>query len=271
VRWIVRQFRTRRRALLSFGTVFAIYLLLAYVLLPIAWTHHEHQPGLADRPMVTRTAQDIPGDPLNIGLIGDREDVIRAMHAAGWYPADPITLKTSVEIVGSVLLDRPYRTAPVSSLYYDGRREDLAFELPVGANAKQRHHVRFWKVIDSGAEGRPVWLGSATYDRSVGISSYTGQVTHDIAPDIDAERDFLSQALQAAGMVETIYQVSGVEPTLNGRNGEGSRYQTDGEIRMLVLVAAGKPQTTPPRVLDSPPLVEAKDAAWQAIKNAVSP
>jgi len=36
------------------------------------------------------------------------------MHAAGRYPADPITLKSSIEIVCSVLLDRPYKDAPVT-------------------------------------------------------------------------------------------------------------------------------------------------------------
>jgi hypothetical protein len=43
------------------------------------------------------------------------------MHSAGWYPADPITLRTSIEIVGSVVLDRPYHDAPVSPLYYNGQ------------------------------------------------------------------------------------------------------------------------------------------------------
>jgi hypothetical protein len=33
-----------------------------------------------------------------------------------------------VEIIGSVLLDRPYKSAPVSPLYFEGRHEDLAFE-----------------------------------------------------------------------------------------------------------------------------------------------
>jgi len=101
------------------------YGLLAYLVLPGFWTHYEHQRGLADMPMVTRTAQGIPGDPMNVGLIGDIGDVVCAMHAAGWYPADRITLKSSIEIVGSVLLDRPYKDAPVSNLYYLGRREDL--------------------------------------------------------------------------------------------------------------------------------------------------
>ena len=109
--------------------------------------------------MVTRTAQGIPGDPINVGLIGDKLDVLCAMHAAGWYPADPVTLRSSIEIVGSVLLDRPYHAAPVSPLFYLGRREDLAFEKPVGDSADRRHHVRFWKVLDQGQEKRPVWLG----------------------------------------------------------------------------------------------------------------
>ena len=37
----------------------------------VLWTHHEHQKGLAGLEMVTRTAQGIPGDPINVGLIGD--------------------------------------------------------------------------------------------------------------------------------------------------------------------------------------------------------
>ena len=104
------------------------------------------------------------------------------MHAAGWSPADPITLETSLEIAGSVLLDRPYRDAPVSPLFDQGRREDLAFGKEVGSSADQRHHVCFWKTLDSGSEGRPLWLGSVTFDRSSGLSRYTGQINHHITP-----------------------------------------------------------------------------------------
>jgi hypothetical protein len=99
------------------GVLFA-YLLFAYLLLPALWRHHEHEPGLASLPMVTRTGSGIPGDALNVGLVGGKEDILPAMHAAGWFPADPITLRSSVEIVGSVMLDRPYHDAPVSPLYY---------------------------------------------------------------------------------------------------------------------------------------------------------
>ncbi len=249
--------------------VVATYLIAAYLLLPELWKHYEHQKGLADLPMVTRTAQGIPGDPMNVGLIGDLTDVVCAMHQAGWYPADRITLKSSIEIVGSVLLDRPYRDAPVSNLFYLGRREDLAFEKPVGSSADRRNHVRFWKVLDSGEEKRPVWLGAATLDRSVGVSHYTGAVTHHIAPDLDAERALLATDLEAAGMVTAKYQVTGIGPTLAGRNGGGDLYYTDGEIWVLRLVEACKKHEGPVEQIPSPAATAFKDQVWHAVVEAI--
>jgi LssY C-terminus len=247
------------------------YGIIAYILLPTTWAHYEHQKGLTGVSMLTRTAQGIPGDPINVGLVGSREDVLCALHAAEWYPADPITFRSSLEIVGSVVLDRSYRDAPVSSLFYEGRREDLAFEEPDGRSADRRHHVRFWEVLKQGEEGRPVWLGSVTFDRGVGLSRYTAQVTHHIAPNIDAERDRLTGDLKAAKVVEAIYEVSGIGPTLNGRNGEGDPYYTDGEIEIsrLVLGCNEKVETT--IELGSPPLVKTKNVMWKAIANVLQP
>ncbi|GEO16311.1 LssY C-terminal domain-containing protein [Microvirga aerophila] len=254
-----------RKGLLITVILIGGYALLAYVALPSVWTHYEHQRGLAGRPMVTHTEQGIPGDALNVGLVGSQEDVVRAMHAAGWFPANPITLRSSLGIIDSVLLHRPDNEAPVSPLFYQGRREDLAYEKPVGSSADQRHHVRFWKVLESGQEDRIVWLGSVTFDRGVGLSRYTGQVTHHIAPDIDTERDGLLDDLVRAGMVTMRYQVSGVGPTLNGRNGEGDPYYTDGEIWVAVLVVAGEKRTQPPTELTSPALVRTTNGVWKAI------
>ena len=247
------------------AAVLAIYGLMAYIVLPLAWRHYEHQKNLTGLTMVTRTAQDIPGDPINVGLVGNKEDVLCAMHAATWYPADPITFRSSVEIVGSVILRRPYRDAPVSPLFYDGRREDLAFEKPVGDSADRRHHVRYWQVLKQGQEGRPVWLGSVTFDRDVGLSHYTGQVTHHIAPDIDGERDGLTNDLKIARVVEAIYEVTGVGPTLFGRNGGGDRYYTDGEIKIARLVAGCNAEAVTAVVLENPPIVDLKNKAWEAI------
>ncbi|KWV48968.1 hypothetical protein AS156_16790 [Bradyrhizobium macuxiense] len=263
-----RRHRIRRVAMaLLFFVV--TYLVAAYLVLPEIWKHYEHQKGLADLPMVTHTAQGIPGDPMNIGLIGDLADVVCAMHEAGWYPADRITLKSSIEIVGSVLLDRPYKDAPVSNLFYLGRREDLAFERPVGTSADRRNHVRFWKVLDSGEEKRPVWLGAATLDRGVGVSHYTGAVTHHIAPDLDAERALLATDLESAGLVTAKYQVTGVGPTLAGRNGGGDPYFTDGEIWVLRLVEACKKHHGTVEQIPSPAATEFKDQVWHAVVEAI--
>ena len=69
-----RRKRLRYLQLLLF--VLATYLIAAYLVLPALWTHHEHQKGLANLPMVTRTAQGIPGDPMNeIGRASCRERV----------------------------------------------------------------------------------------------------------------------------------------------------------------------------------------------------
>ena len=245
--------------------VLLCYLLLAYLVLPLLWRHYEHQKKLDGLPMVTTTAQGIPGDPINVGMVGSSKDILCAMREAGWYAADPVTWKSSIEISGSVLLDQPYPRAPVSPLYYAGRSEDLAFEKPVGKSADQRHHIRLWMVLKDGEEGRPVWLGAATFDRSVGLSRYTGAITHHIAPDIDLDRDLIETSLQAAGMITARYQVMGIGPTLLGRNGGGDSYFTDGEVWVLRLVEDCKKTTVPPAILPSPPVVQFKNMIWNNI------
>lgn len=265
----VTKSRHKRSFLLRTARVIAlvliVYFVVAYLVMPRLWYHHEHQPGLAVKPAVTTTPSGIPGDPLNVGLVGDHAEVILAMHKAGWHPADPITLKSSIEIAGSVVFDKPYIDAPVSTLLYEGRKQDLAFEKPIGESADKRNHVRFWKVIDKGAEGRSVWLGSATLDHSVGLNAYTGQFTHHIAPDVDDERNRLIADLVAAKMVISLYDVSGVGPTLNGRNGEGDSYHTDGEIHVAVLSPGAVPATQPPKQMDDQPLIALKNGVWQVL------
>ena len=257
--------RLRRIAAVLLALV-AVYVLAAYVVLPRIWTHYEHEPGLAGRPMVTVTANGIPGDPLNVGLVATKEEAIRALAAAGWYPADPVTLKTSIEIAGSVIFDRPYRNAPISPLYYEGRQQDFAFEKPVGESADRRHHVRFWETLQPGRSGRPVFLGSATFDRGSGVSHYTGQITHHIGADIDAERDFLIADLVSAQMLTEIFHTTGIGLTLFGRNGGGDPYYTDGEITLGVVSAGATPAKSPPIVLADPIPVAAKNAIWSAAR-----
>ncbi len=124
-------------------------------------------------------------------------------------------------------------------------------------------------MLESGEEDRPVWLGAVTFDHGIGFSHDNGQITHHIAPDIDAERDLLMADLEVAKVVESTYEVSGVAPTLNGRNGEGDRYFTDGEIKFSVLVEGCGRTAATTTELGNPPLVEAKNRAWSAVAKVV--
>jgi hypothetical protein len=244
--------------------VLVLWLSAAYVVLPAFWKHYEHHPALEDAPKTTVTAQGIPGDPLNVGVIGHEERLIEAMLGAGWVPADPVTLGSSLRIARSVLLNRPYAGAPVSNLFLFGRRQDLAFERPAGSSARRRHHVRFWKSTEMGQGGVPLWLGAATFDRSVGLSHRTGQVTHHIGPDVDAERDGLIADLLKAGWLTELFQVTGVGATLAGRNGGGDLYGTDGELTVGLLAPAPDRRHTPAR-LPNPVPVQIKEQLWNAI------
>src|SRR5262249_31630061 len=67
---------------------------LAYLLLPGWWHLHGHPSTAKDFPTITHTKSGIPGDPINVALIGTEEDVVQAMNAAGWLSADKTTWRT---------------------------------------------------------------------------------------------------------------------------------------------------------------------------------
>lgn len=235
--------RTRTQALtLALCALVATYLLAAYLLAPEIWRFHDDDGRSDVGKMVTTTRQGIPGDPINVGLVGTKEQLLRGFAAADWDPADKITLRTSVDIGLSVVLDRPDLDAPVSPLLFEGRVQDLAFEKPVGRSADQRNHVRFWQTPQTGEDGRPLWLGSASFDRGVGLSHDTGQITHHIGANIDAERDLVMADLKKAGQVLSTYEIAGIGATTDGRNGGGDRYFTDG---MAIVGVLGNPAAPP--------------------------
>jgi hypothetical protein len=247
------------------GALLVVWLIMAYIVLPALWRHYEHHPALADAPKTTLNKQGIPGDPLNVGLIGSEEDVVRSLLAADWSPADPITLKSSLRIAASVVFRRPDPNAPVSNLYLFGRKQDLAFEKPAGKSASKRHHVRFWKSVELGSGGVPLFIGSATFDERVGLTRNTAQITHKISPDIDAERDKLIADLIKAGRILKIYQVTGLGATMFGRNGGGHRYFTDGELSVGIL-APPSASSEHVEVLANPAPVRLKEQLWSAVK-----
>lgn len=233
----MRHRATIRFTLASLMALAAAYLLVSYFLVPEIWIFRDAKRIGSLSSMVTTTADDIPGDPINVGLVGSKEEVIRAFAAAGWDPADKITLRSSIDIGLSVVLDRPDLDAPVSPLFFEGRKQDLAFEKPVGRSADERNHVRFWLTERTGTDGRPLWLGSASFDRGVGLSHDTGQITHHIGPDIDKERDLVIGDLGKAGQLSSTYEIAGIGATTSGRNGGGDPYFTDGEALVGVLLS----------------------------------
>lgn len=117
-----------------------------------------------------------------------------------------------------------------------------------------------------GDDGRPLWMGAATFDRDVGFSHRTGQITHHIAPDVDAVRDQLIADLGQTGQLVRLYQVTGVGATVRGRNGEGDWYYTDGEITVGVVAPSNAMQVDPPTTLPNPRRVSLKNRGWSWLR-----
>ncbi|WP_425618984.1 LssY C-terminal domain-containing protein [Anatilimnocola sp. NA78] len=225
------RFRGWHRPVIVFCSIVGAYVLLAYVLLPLLWVRYaHHHPALDETPGITKTGDDHPGDPINVALIGSEEEVKSILKAAGWFPADALGLKSDLKIAAATVLKRPYADAPVSNLFLFGRKEDLAFEQPVGDSPQHRHHVRFWKSAKLDEQKRPLWVGSATYDRSVGVSHTTGQITHHIASDVDAERDHLFSCLEETGRLANVQTIPDFHSVRSGRNGGGDLWKTDGGL-----------------------------------------
>lgn len=208
-----------------------VWGLAAYLLMPVWWRVYVHRhPALADIPHIAHTGTGIPGDPINVGLVGSETEITTMMVAAKWYPADPLTLESCLKIAQASALKRPYDSAPVSNLYLWGRKQDLAFEQPVGDNPRQRHHVRFWRSEKVDENGRPLWAGAAIFDRRVELSRTTGQITHQTDGNIDAERDYLFTDLAQTGDLADTYIVDNFHTTRTGRNGGGDPWFTDGRL-----------------------------------------
>lgn len=220
----------------------ATYLILAYIVLPKLgeWKAHRH-PDLVDGSRITKTSSGIPGDPLNIALVGSEADINDAMLAAGWHPADPLGLRSDVKIAVDTVFDKPDVQAPVSNLFLFGRKEDLAFEKPIGDSPRERNHVRFWRSEKKDG-GRTIWMGAATRDVGVELSRNTKEITHRISPDLDAERDLLLADL-AAHVLSTRW-IENFHKERSGRNGGGDPWHTDGRLPIATLSVSNK-QVTP--------------------------
>ncbi len=188
----------------------------------------------------TRTSDGLLGDPVNLGLLGSEEQLHTAMKAAGWTRADDLSLRSGVRIVRSTVLRRSYNEAPVSPLMLFGRNQDFAYQQEVKGNPAKRHHVRFWRCPDGwllpGGHSTD-WLAAGTYDRAVGFSLFTLQITHKIDENTDVERDHIVQTVTEADAAVEVSVLKDFATGYHSRNGGGDTIITDGDLPVIDLRA----------------------------------
>lgn len=199
----------------------------------------------------TRTSDGLLGDPINLALLGEEEQLHSAMRAAEWTRADPVTVRSSLRIVTSTVTRRSYDEAPVSPLFLFGRMQDFAYQQEVTGNPAKRHHVRFWRTPEGwllpGGE-RVDWLAAGTFDRAVGFSLFTLQITHKIDADTDVERDHIVGTVLAHNEAARLRVLPDFSTGYHSRNGGGDSIRTDGDLPILDLRAlptelGGSPQS----------------------------
>lgn len=183
-----------------------------------------------------RTSDGLLGDPINLALLGSEPQVHDAMTAAGWTRADDLGLATGWRIVASTLMRRSYLEAPVSPLLLFGRKQDFAYQQEVNGTPGKRHHVRFWRcppdwLLPGGI--RVDWLAAGTYDRAVGFSLFTLQVTHKIDARTDVERDHIVDTVTAATRRARVNVIRDFSTGYHARNGGGDAIVTDGDLPII--------------------------------------
>jgi hypothetical protein len=241
------------------------YLLAAYGLIPALTrlTRIFHHPN--HLPVYSVTPDGYASDPVNIAVIGTKKQFTRAMQQAGWEVAEHHSLANVFKEVISNLFRIPYPTAPMSSLYLMGRKQDLGFEIQIESRVGHRHHVRFWATTyDKGGQltssddihwiprkyykeyrdnQRFLWLGAASKDVGLSVIKHNAQLTHMIHPNTNAERDLIVEQLQIDGG-KHLATIQIMKPyTLVNRAWKGY-LQTDGKLKVVELPT---PKTTKPK------------------------
>jgi len=192
----------------------------------------------------TRTSDGLLGDPVNLALNGSAAQVHAALAAAGWIRADDVTVASSLRIVSSTVRRRSYLQAPVSPLLLFDRVQDFAYQQEVADNPAKRHHVRFWRCPDGWmlpGGHRVDWVAAGTFDRAVGLSLFTLQVTHKIDEHTDIERDHIVASIRRAVPETRIVLLRDFATGYHSRNGGGDNIQTDGDLPVIDLRAMSLP------------------------------
>jgi hypothetical protein len=200
-------------------------------------------------PSFTITGDGLPGDPVNLVLIGTLNTACRlcSRRLAGGRPVGP---GDSWRMVRAFVLNAPYPTAPFSTLYLFGRGQDIGFQKAIDNSPRKRHHVRFWALSLAQADAigtasfwlntdRPpedasvLWVAAGTRDTGFSLTQLTFQVTHATDSDTNAERDYIVAELSNKRVIEGVASHQSGEPLPMKRV---NHYVTDGEITLATRV-----------------------------------
>lgn len=145
-----------------------------------------------------------PADPVNIVMLGSRQQVEQSFAAAGWSPTEALSSQSFLRSYQAMTRQAAYHSAPMSTLLLEEKTPDLMFQRSLNTIAK-RHHIRIWKA-DSLYQGREVWLGTATHDIGIQMKG-PASFTHRIDPRIDRERRTIVEHLRFAGCTGDVQMV----------------------------------------------------------------
>lgn len=188
-----------------------------------------------DFPVMTYTADGEKSDPVNLLVSGTERQVRHVFGAEGWLQADPINAVTSAKMFKNFLSGGSYPTAPMSDLYLYNRTQDMALEKNT-PTVRSRDHLRVWQTPLKDHLGRPFWAIAATRDVAVKFGASGLSFTHQISPDIDAERAVVINDFVKSGEVAMHYTLQSLPANFKGLNGGGDEFYTDGRTVVLELV-----------------------------------
>lgn len=233
--------------------ILVTYILTAYILIPASSRLLRIIIKPKHIPLYCTTPDGFASDPVNVGVVGTREQLINSMNEAGWYQSDKRTPKNLFRLVMSVILRRPYNNAPFSALYLFGRSQDIGFELPISNNPAHRHHVRFWAVTyvtdpryrdhvffwqrhhKGETPDRVLWVGAASLDSGFGIIRHNAQITHTVHPNTNAERNLIIKSLRNTEKVASTRQITVGKPYTLKNRVLNATLQADGRVIIAEL------------------------------------
>src|SRR6266849_3268192 len=236
-----------RKTIIRLVSMLGILLVLLTALIALI-RFYPYNYNFPAYPKITHTQSGAAGDPINLVFVGSKDQITRSFQQAGWLIPDPITPQTSAKIAADSLAHKSYPTAPVSNLYVFGRVQDLAFEKPTN-DVQNRGHIRLWKT-GTLIGGQLVWVGQASYDSGIELSSTNHFPTHHIAPTVDLERNAVGSDLEKTGLVKEEAYGTFTPPILYARNGGGDYYASDGDVLVINYTQAPIPFSQPVRVID---------------------